>query len=121
MAKTRGAARRFKVDEEQFERKMILLSGNETQAKLSSPGFHKVYFSPGLGNEVFAVEFNTWTVAAKTDDGMIKRFLHSTRMMWNVSRYRESPWNAKTASGRSRIVQRRNKPTTKQAAPCLAN
>lgn len=34
-----------------------------------------MYFSPGLGNEVFAVEFDTWTGAAKTDDGMMKEVL----------------------------------------------
>ena len=78
VAKTQSAARRFNVGEEQFERKLILLSGDETQVTLyvgSSPEFRKVYVRPGLGNEVFAVEFDTWTAAAKTDDWIDKEVL----------------------------------------------
>jgi len=78
VAKTRGAARRFKVDEEQFERKLVLLSGDETQATLyigSSPGFRKVYVRPGQGNDVFAVEFDLWTAAATTDGWIDKDIL----------------------------------------------
>jgi len=46
VTKTRSAVRRFKVDEKQFERKLVLLSGDEAQATLyvgTSPGFRKVY------------------------------------------------------------------------------
>ncbi len=71
VAKTRGAARRFTVDQEQFERKLVLLSDDDTQATLyvgASPGFRKVYVRPGDGNEVFAVAFNTWEAEPKTDD-----------------------------------------------------
>jgi len=78
VAKTRSAARRFNVDEEHFERKLVLLSGDEAQATLyvgSSPGFRKVYVKTGLGNEVFAVEFNTWTAGAKADDWIDKEVL----------------------------------------------
>jgi len=78
VAKTRGAARRFKVDEEHFERKLVLLSGEETQATLyvgSSPGFRKVYVRPGDGNEVFAVNFNTWDAEAKADQWIDKDIL----------------------------------------------
>ena len=78
VAKTRSAARRFKVDEEQFERKLVLLSGDDTQATLyvgSSPGFRKVYVRPGNGDEVFAVEFNTWDAEAKADDWIDKDVL----------------------------------------------
>ena len=78
VAKTRSAARRFKVDEEQFERKLVLLSGDDTQATLyvgSSPGFRKVYVRPGDGDEVFAVGFNTWDAEAKADDWIDKDVL----------------------------------------------
>ena len=78
VAKTRGAARRFTVDEAQFERKLVLLSDDDTQATLyvgSSPGFRKVYVRPGDGNEVFAVAFNTWEADAKADDWIDKDIL----------------------------------------------
>ena len=78
VAKTRGAARRFTVDEAQFERKLVLLANDDTQATLyvgSSPGFRKVYVRPGDGNEVFAVAFNTWEADAKADDWIDKDVL----------------------------------------------
>ncbi len=78
VAKTRGAARRFTVDEEQFERKLVLLSDNTIQATLyvgSSPGFRKVYVRPGDGDEIFAVDFNTWEADAKADDWIDKNIL----------------------------------------------
>ena len=78
VAKTRGAARRFKVDEEQFKRKLVLLSGDDTLATLyvgSSPGFRKVYVRRGDADEVFAVDFNTWEAEAKADDWIDKDVL----------------------------------------------
>ena len=78
VARTRGAARRFSVDEDQFERKLTLLSDDATQAILfvgSSPGFRKVYVRPGDGNEIFAVEFNTWEADAKADGWIDKDIL----------------------------------------------
>ena len=78
VAKTRGAARRFKVGEDQFEQKLVLLSGEEPQATLyigSSPGFRKVYVRSELANDVFAVAFDRWTAGAKTDDWIDKDIL----------------------------------------------
>ena len=78
VAKSRGAARRFMVDEDQFERKLTLLSDDDTRATLyvgSSPGFRKVYVRPGDGNEVFAVDFNTWEADANADDWIDKDVL----------------------------------------------
>lgn len=78
VAKTRGAARRFTVDEEQFERKLVLLADDDAQATLyvgSSPGFRKVYVRSGDGNEVFAVAFNTWEAEPKADDWIDKDVL----------------------------------------------
>jgi len=78
VARTRGAAQRFAVDKEQFERKLILLSDDESQATLyvgSSPGFRKVYVRPGDEDEIFAVDFNTWEASAKTADWIDKNIL----------------------------------------------
>lgn len=71
VARTRGAAQRFAVDEERFERKLILLSDDESRTTLyvgSSPGFRKVYVRPGDKDEIFAVDFNIWEASAKTED-----------------------------------------------------
>ncbi len=78
VAKTRGAARRFRVDEDQFERKLTLLSDDDTQATLyvgSSSGFRKVYVRTGDRDEVFAVDFNSWEANAKADDWIDKDVL----------------------------------------------
>ena len=78
VAKTRSALRRFQVDEEQFARKLVLLSGDEAQATLyvgTSPGFRKVYIRPADGDEVLAVEFNTWDAGAKADHWIDKDVL----------------------------------------------
>jgi hypothetical protein len=78
VAKTRSAARRFAVDEEQFERKLTLLSDDDAQATLyvgTSPGFRKVYVRPGDENDIFAVDFNTWEAEAKDDDWIDKGVL----------------------------------------------
>ena len=78
VARTRAAARRFSVDEDQFERKITLLADDDTRAILfvgSSPGFRKVYVRPGDGNEIFAVAFNTWEADAKADDWIDKDIL----------------------------------------------
>ncbi len=71
VARTRGAAQRFAVDKEQFERKLILVSADESQTTLyvgSSPGFRKVYVRPGDKDEIFTVDFNIWEANAKTED-----------------------------------------------------
>ncbi len=78
VAKTRGAARRFTVDEEQFERKLTLFADDDAQATLyvgSSPGIRKVYVRRGDADEVFAVDFNTWEANAKDDDWIDKGVL----------------------------------------------
>jgi hypothetical protein len=71
VARTRGAAQRFAVDEERFEQKLILASDDESQTTLyvgSSPGFRKVYVRPGDEDEIFAVAFDAWEASAKTED-----------------------------------------------------
>jgi hypothetical protein len=71
VARTRGSAERFAVDKEQFERKLILVSDDESRTTLyvgSSPDFRKVYVRPGDTAEIFAVDFNIWEASAKTED-----------------------------------------------------
>jgi len=66
------------VDEKQFKQKLILLSGGHTEVILyfgSSPGFRKVYVRQGHEEEVFAVEFDTSTMAVKTEDWIDKEIL----------------------------------------------
>ena len=78
VARTRAAARRFSVDEDQFERRLTLVSDDATQVILfvgSSPGFRKVYVRPGDGNEIFAVAFNTWEADVKADGWIDKDIL----------------------------------------------
>ncbi len=78
VARTRGAAQRFAVDEEKFERKLILLADDDTRTTLyvgTSPGFRKVYVRPGNEDDIFTVDFNTWEVNAKTDDWIDKEIL----------------------------------------------
>jgi hypothetical protein len=78
VARTRGAAQRFAVDEERFERKLILLSDDGTPTTLyvgSSPGFRKVYVRSGGKDEIFAAEFKVWEANAKTEDWIDKDIL----------------------------------------------
>ena len=78
VTKTRSAVRRFKVDEKQFERKLVLLSGDEAQATLyvgTSPGFRKVYVRPANEDGVYAVKFNSWEAGAKADEWIDKDVL----------------------------------------------
>ena len=78
VARSRGAAKRFAVDEEQFERELILLSDDDNPTTLyvgSSPGFRKVYVRPGDEDDIFAADFNTWQVNAKADDWIDKDIL----------------------------------------------
>jgi len=71
VARTRGSAQRFAVDEEQFERKLTLLSDDDTETTLyvgSSPEFRKVYVRPGDKDEIFAADFNIWEASTKIAD-----------------------------------------------------
>ncbi len=71
VADTRGAAKRFRVDEAQFERKLVLVSNDDVRTTLfvgSSPGFRKVYVRLAGEDEIYAVDFSTWEANAKADD-----------------------------------------------------
>lgn len=71
VATTSGAARRFKVHEDEFERKLTLKSGEEELTRLyvgTSPGFRKVHVRPASEDAVYAVSLNTWEASATADD-----------------------------------------------------
>ncbi len=105
VAKTHGAARRFAVDKKQFERKLVLLSDDDAQATLyvgSSPGFRKVYVRPGGGDEIFAVDFNTWEANAKADDWIDKDIL--TLDESNVERVEMPGLILQRADGKLQVV-----------------
>ncbi|KFI22177.1 DUF4340 domain-containing protein [Nitrosococcus oceani] len=78
VATTAGAAKRFKVDQNVFERKLTLLGKDEAEAVLyvgTSPGFRKVHVRPAEEEAVYAVAFNTWEANAKADDWINKDIL----------------------------------------------
>lgn len=78
VATTSAAVQRFKVGEEQFERRLTLLSDDEPIAQLyigTSPGFRKVHVRPENEDKVFAVEFDSWDASAKADDWIDKGIL----------------------------------------------
>ncbi len=78
VATTHSASRRFKVAEDEFERKLTLLANNETLGQLvigNSPGLRKVHVRNADDDEVFAVAFNTWEAGANLDDWIDKNIL----------------------------------------------
>lgn len=78
VATTAGAAQRFEVDEENFQRKLTLLDQDQVQAVLyvgTSPGFRKVHVRPAGEEAVYAVDFNTWQATAQADDWIDKDIL----------------------------------------------
>lgn len=78
VATTSGASRRFKVDEDEFERKLTLSTNGNPLGQLyigDSPGFRKVHVRNSGDAEVFAVDFNTWEASADSGDWIDKRIL----------------------------------------------
>ena len=78
VATSSGAARRFKVAEDEFQRKLVLLADDESLAELyvgTSPGFRKVHVRPEGEDAVYGVSFNTWEANAKADDWIDKEIL----------------------------------------------
>lgn len=78
VATTSGASRRFKVAEDEFERKLTLLANDEVLAQLyigNSPGFRKVHVRNADDDAVFSVAFNTWEASADSDDWINKNLL----------------------------------------------
>lgn len=71
VATTAGAARRFKVAEAAFERRLTLSQGGETRATLyvgTSPGFRKVHVRVPDQDDIHAVEFSAFEAGVKPGD-----------------------------------------------------
>ncbi len=71
VATTAGAAKRFKVDEEEFERRIILERGGNSVAKLyfgTSPGLRKVYARIADENEIITVGFSLFEAGSDNND-----------------------------------------------------
>lgn len=78
VAISKGAAKRFKVVEEDFERKLTLLQDDEPQAALYvgiSPGFRKVHVRLPDEDNIRSVAFNTYEVGVKPEDWLDKTIL----------------------------------------------
>ncbi len=70
VATTGSALRRFKVSDDQFERKLTLLSKGTTVAELyvgTSPGFRKVHVRPVQDDKVYSVGLDSWELEASAD------------------------------------------------------
>jgi hypothetical protein len=78
VATTSSASRRFKVAEDEYERKLTLYSGEDVMARLfigTSPGFRKVHLRPDVEEAVFVAEFNAWEMDAQADGWIDKDVL----------------------------------------------
>lgn len=78
VATTAGAARRFKVSDEAFERKITLGRGEERLATLfvgTSPGFRKVHVRTPEGDAIYAAEFSAFESGVKPEDWIDKTVL----------------------------------------------
>ena len=78
VATTSGAAKRFKVADEEFERKLTLSKDDEIIASLfvgSSPGLRKVHVRHPGEDEVYSVELNTYEMEIDGEDWIDKSVL----------------------------------------------
>ena len=78
VAATSGAAKRFKVADEEFERKLTLSKGDDDIASLfvgSSPGLGKVHARLLGEDEIYAVELNAYEMETDREDWIDKSVL----------------------------------------------
>ncbi len=79
VATTTGAAERFKVGKENFERHIILSQGDKPVVDLfvgTSPGFRKVHVRMADNKDILAVKFSTYEAGTATDNWLDKNYLH---------------------------------------------
>jgi hypothetical protein len=78
VATTAGAARRFRVADEDFERK-IVLNGNGSQITAivlgSSPGFRRIHARAAGENEIYSVAFSAFEAGVDPADWIDRRVL----------------------------------------------
>lgn len=78
VATTTGAAERFKVAKNDFERHIVLQSGGKTVADLyvgTSPGFRKVHVRVAGRDDIQSVAFSAYEAGTGHDDWLDRRFL----------------------------------------------
>ncbi len=79
VATTAGAAERFKVATDNFERHIILRRGDKSVVDLfvgSSPGFRKVHIRVAGDNDILAVKFSAYEAGTTADNWLDKSYLH---------------------------------------------
>ncbi len=79
VATTAGAAKRFKVSKEVFERRIDFDKGEKTLKTLfigTSPGFKKVHARLSGQNDVYAIAFSAFEASSKAGDWADKNFLN---------------------------------------------
>jgi hypothetical protein len=78
VATTSGAAERFKVSPDNFERHIILYKGDETVAELflgTSPGVRKIHARTGGSDNIYEVKFTLFQAADDPDQWIDKNVL----------------------------------------------
>lgn len=78
VATTTGAATRFKVAKNEFERHIVLRHGKQVVADLyvgTSPGFRKVHVRVAGSNDILAVRFSTYDAGTGARDWLDRRYL----------------------------------------------
>lgn len=77
IATTKGAAKRFKVTDAEFEKKITWKSGSEESTLYigSSPGFKKVHMRTTGDDNVYAVNFSAFEASTKAKDWLAKGYL----------------------------------------------
>lgn len=78
VATTDEAAERFKVNEENFERRVVLLQGDKVITELffgTVPALRKVHARLSGDDNIYSVEFNTFDARAGKDDWIDKAIL----------------------------------------------
>ena len=79
VATTKGAAKRFKVKEDGYEKKIAFYKGDKKLETLfigSSPDFRKVHVRVSGDNDIYAIEFSAYEADVDPDGWVDKDFLH---------------------------------------------
>ena len=85
VATTDAAEERFKVADDNFERKIAFSSGGNVLQTLylgTSPGFRKVHARINDEDEIYAIEFGVFKASAEGKDWAKKDFLHIPNTIW---------------------------------------
>lgn len=79
VAQTTEAVKRFKVADDDFEKRLAFKAGDQELATLllgSSPGFKKVHSRLQAEDQVFDIPYSTYQASLKTADWINKQVLH---------------------------------------------